>query len=87
MEKLDKYLNQIQEAYGTSTVRRSGPKKLRSSAGTIAVSLARKKDDPLYKRMIFHKHKYIEYKMHLERKYKSKSYSLARQKSAHYRRH
>lgn len=51
------------------------------SAGAIGVSLARQKNDPLYKKMMLHKQKYIQTKKQLQKKYKSKANMLARKRA------
>ena len=83
---LNDVLNNLNiESYSTSTVRRGRPQKLKTAAGSIGVSLARQQDDPLYKKMIFHKHMYMDYKEKLQRKYKSRALSLARKKASTYK--
>ena len=72
-------------AYRTSTIKRGRAQKLGSSRGTIAISLARKQNDPLYKKMKRYKDLYKQSKSQLERKYASKSRSLAMQKASSYR--
>jgi len=72
-------------SYRTSTIKRGRTQKLGSSKATIAVSLARKKNDPLYKKMIRYKGLYKDAKKQLERKYAPKSRSLALQKAMNYK--
>jgi len=78
---LDSYLNILNESYTSTLTKRGRSQKIKTTAGSIGVSLAKKKNDPLYKRMIFHKHMYIKFKEQLQRKYKSKALTLARQKA------
>ena len=85
MNIIDEYLKSIlNESYTSSTIKRGRQQKLKSTAGRIGVSLAKKKDDPLYKKMIFHKHMYMKYKEELQKKYKSKANTLARQRASNY---
>lgn len=72
-------------AYRTSTIKRGRAQKLGSSRGTIAISLARQKNDPEYKRMMKFKSLYKQSKARVERKYSSKSRALAMQKASSYR--
>lgn len=72
-------------AYRTSTIKRGRAQKLGSSKGTIAISLARKKNDPLYQKMIRYKGLYKTTKNQIEKKYASKSRTLAMQKAMGYK--
>lgn len=70
MELIEKYLIKIFE----STKRRSisaisRQAKIQRATGSIATSIARSKNDPIYKKMLFHKHKWQEYKKQLMKKY------------------
>ena len=59
--KVDDYLEKIiDESYTTSLTKRSRVQKTKTAAGSIGVSLARKKDDPLYKKMIYYIKKCFE---------------------------
>jgi len=78
MSLLQKYLKLLTEGYKQSTIRRTRQNKINSSTGTIAVSMAREKNDSLYRRMIMYKKLYIMAKKQLERKYRSKSTQRAR---------
>lgn len=81
---LDEYLEEIlNENYSSSTTKRTQTQKLRSSAGSIGTALAKSKNDPIYNKMIYHKHMYLKLKEQLQKKYKSKSMSLARKKASH----
>jgi hypothetical protein len=81
MTKFDDYLNEVLNEYSSSMTKRTNIQKLRSSAGSIGTSLAKKQNDPLYKKMIYYKHLYLETKAKLQKKYKSKSMAMARKKS------
>ena len=85
MIDLNNYLNFLTESYTATTMRRNRAQKTKAAAGAIGVSLARKKDDPLYKKMIYYKKLYKENKEKLQRKYKSKALSLARQKASSFK--
>lgn len=52
--------------------------KIKRATGVMATSVARKKNDPLYKRMMFHKKKWQEYKNQLMKKYSARVRSKAR---------
>ena len=83
--KLEKYLNYLDEAYGTSTVKRKKLSKMHASAGAIAFALAKKNNDPLYRKMKFHKEMYKKTKKQLQQKYKTKANQMARERAAHYK--
>ena len=53
-------------------------------SSSIGTALARKKNDPLYKKMIFYKHMYLKTKEQLQKKYRSQSMTLARKKASKY---
>jgi hypothetical protein len=65
-----------------TSIKRNRMQKTKAAVGAIGVSLAKKKHDPLYKKMIFYKDKYKQTKDQLQKKYKSKSMVLARQKAS-----
>jgi len=51
---INNYLKEIcNEAYTSTITKRGRAQKIKTTAGTIGVSLARKKNDPLYKKMIY----------------------------------
>lgn len=83
--ELKEYLQYLDESYGTSTVKRSKLSKTHASAGAIAFSLARKNNDPLYRKMKFHKDMYKETKRKLQLKYKTKANQMARERASHYK--
>jgi hypothetical protein len=82
---LEKYLLYLDEAYGTSTVKRKKLSKLHASAGSIAFAIAKKNNDPLYRKMKFHKDMYKKTKKQLQQKYKTKANQLARERAASYK--
>lgn len=52
---INNYLKEIcNEAYTSTITKRGRAQKIKTTAGAIGVSLARKKDDPLYKKMIYY---------------------------------
>ena len=65
MTILNEYLDYLNESYSSTTTRRGRAQKTKSTAGSIGVSLARKKNDALYKRMIYQKHMYMKTKEYL----------------------
>ncbi len=75
----------VSEGYRTSMTKRGRQQKTKSTAGTIATSLARKRNDPQYKKMIYFKQQYIKQKKQLQQRYKSKALALARQKAQKYK--
>jgi len=79
------YFTFLEEGYSSSITKRTRADKVRSTAGTIAVSQAKKKSDPLYKKMMYQKQMYLKTKEQLQRKYKSKALSLARQRASIYK--
>jgi len=86
MTTLESYLQYIQaEGYKQSMVKRGRAQKTRSTAGTVAASLARKKNDPQYKKMIYYKQQYLKQKKAVQQKYKSKAMQIARQKAQKYK--
>ena len=83
---LDNYLTLLQsESYRPSILKRNRTHKTKSTAGVIANSLAKKQNDPLYKRMKFYRSLYMKTKEQIQRKYKSKSMNLARQRASNYK--
>jgi GTP-sensing pleiotropic transcriptional regulator CodY len=81
MTILERYLDFLNESYTTTLTKRGRQQKIKTTAGSIGISLARKKNDPLYKKMIYQKHMYMKTKQQLQKKYKSKANLLARQKA------
>jgi len=84
--KLDDYLKDIlDESYSSTITKRGRNQKINTTAGSIGVSLARQKDDPLYTKMMYYKHMYMKTKEQLQRKYHSKALSLARKKATNFK--
>jgi hypothetical protein len=85
MNTMDDYLEFLIESYTATTTKRGRSQKIKSTTGLIGVSLARKKNDPMYIRMMYHKHMYMKLKEQLQKKYKSKATVLARQRANEYK--
>lgn len=68
----------LQEIKKRSVTSISRQTKIKRATGVMATTVARKKNDPLYKRMMFHKNKWKEYKEQLMKKYSARVRSLAR---------
>jgi hypothetical protein len=82
MTIIERYLSFLTESYTTSLTKRGRQQKIKTTAGAIGVSLARKKNDALYRKMIYQKHMYMKTKEQLQKKYKSKANVLARQRAS-----
>jgi hypothetical protein len=85
MKLYQKFLFELNESYSSTISKRNRAQKTRSSAGVIAVSLARKQNDPLYRKMKLYKKLYMTNKKALQKKYKSKSNILARQRASEFK--
>jgi hypothetical protein len=86
MINIDNYLNEIcNESYSSTMTKRGRIQKTSTTTGAIGVALARQKNDPLYRKMIYYKHLYQKTKEQLQRKYKSRASSLARKKASSYK--
>jgi len=79
--KISEYLTYIQEAKKTSrrVVTYSRRTKIKRATGQMSTAFARKKNDPMYKRMIYHKKQYLKLRDALHRRYASKVRQRARQ--------
>lgn len=71
---LDELLNEV----GTSTVRVTRKKKLKMLSGLSSVRVAKKKDDPLYKKYKRYREMALKAKRKLMKKYSSRGKSIAR---------
>ena len=83
---IDSYLNILDESYSSSSIRRTSVNKTSSTTGAIEFALARKANDPLYRKMQMYRELYLAAKGQIKRKYKSKATALARQRAAKYKR-
>ena len=68
-------LNEVKKRSVTSISRQT---KIKRATGVMATSVARKKNDPIYTKMMFHKKKWKEYKNQLMKKYSARVRSQAR---------
>jgi len=78
---IDKYLEEIQninEIKKRSVTAISRQTKIKRATGVMATTVARKKNDPIYVKMMFHKKKWQEYKIQLMKKYSARVRSAAR---------
>lgn len=83
--KLEEYLDDLQESYSSSSVRRTSINKTSSTTGAIELALARKANDPLYRKMQMYRELYMAEKSQIKKKYKSKATALARQRASKYK--
>jgi hypothetical protein len=74
---LEEYLDHIFEAKRTSMTRITRQTKIRKATGQLSSIMARKKHDPLYKLMMFHRDKYLKYREQVYKKYASRVRSKA----------
>ena len=81
MDLIDIYLEEIQninEIKKRSVTAISRQTKIKRATGVMATTVARKKNDPLYSRMLFHKKMWKKYKDQLQKKYSARVRSKAR---------
>jgi hypothetical protein len=79
MSILDEYLNVLTEKpkrTTRSTVSRDT--KIKRATGQMGTSMARKKNDPLYKRMVYFRDQYFKYREMIRKKYSPRVRSRAR---------
>jgi len=72
---VDNILDEIKTTSSSDITRQS---KIKRSAGQMASAQARKHNDPLYKRMIYFKEKYYQFKEKVHQKYGPRVRSKAR---------
>lgn len=70
--------NKILEAKRTTTSKVSKKGKIKRHEGRLVSSAAKKSNDPMYKRMKYHKDKYMELKEKLKKKYEARVRAKAR---------
>lgn len=75
---IDEYLEEIQEAKRTSRTTISRQTKIKRATGQLASVAARKRNDPLYKRMVKYRELYYKYRAMLHAKYSPRVRSKAR---------
>ncbi|MCF8019893.1 MAG: hypothetical protein K9L62_10880 [Vallitaleaceae bacterium] len=79
MSVLDEYLNVLTEKpkrTTRSTISRNT--KIKRATGQMGTSMARKKNDPLYKRMVYFRDQYFKYREMIRKKYSPRVRSRAR---------
>ncbi len=78
MDILDSYLNDLQEGKRTTVSKITRGTKIKRATGQMSTSAARKKNDPLYKRMIYFRDQYYKYRDKIHKKYAPRVRSRAR---------
>ena len=78
MIDLDTYLEKLQEAKKTTRTTISRQTKIKRATGQLASVAARKRNDPAYKRMVYHRNLYYQYRDQVHRKYSPRVRSKAR---------
>jgi len=79
MDLLDQYLNILNEKpkrTTRSTISRNT--KIKRATGQMGTAMARKKNDPMYKRMIYFRDNYFKYREMIRKKYSPRVRSRAR---------
>lgn len=72
------YLDEIEEAKRTSRSTITRQTKIKRATGQLATSMARKKNDPIYKRMIYFRTQFYKYREMIRKKYSPRVRSRAR---------
>ena len=75
---LEYYLMWIQESKKTSISKITRQTKIDRATGQLASIEARKKNDPIYKKMIFYREQYFKYRELIHKKYSPRVRSKAR---------
>ena len=76
---LNEYLDYLEEKpKRTSRSTISRDTKIKRATGQIGTAMARKKNDPLYKRMIYFREQYFKYREMIRKKYSPRVRSQAR---------
>ena len=78
MDMLDEYLEELNEAKRTSRTVISRNTKIKRATGQLATVAARKRNDPIYHRMVKYRELYYKYREQLKRKYSPRVRSRAR---------
>lgn len=79
MKFLDEYLEYLEEKpkrTTRSTISRNT--KIKRATGQMGTAMARKKNDPMYKRMIYFRDNYFKYREMIRKKYSPRVRSRAR---------
>ena len=73
MTDLDHFIEEIlEESKHTSFIPVSRQTKILKASGHLASTQARKRNDPLYKKMIFHRELYYKYRDLVHKKYEAR---------------
>lgn len=76
---LEEYLTLLQEKpKRTSRSTISRQTKIKRATGNLATSMARQKNDPIYKRMVYFRTQYYKYREMIRKKYSPRVRSKAR---------
>lgn len=76
---LEEYLQYLEEKpKKTSRTTISRNTKIKRATGQLGTVMARQKNDPIYKKMVFYREMYFKYREMLHRKYSPKVRSKAR---------
>ena len=79
LENLDKFYHELlDEAKRTSVSKISRQAKIKRATGQLAHGVAKKRNDPMYKKMIYHRDKYRELRAKITKKYSSRDRSKTR---------
>jgi hypothetical protein len=76
--KVTEYLNSLDESKLTSKATITGQSKIKRAAGQLSSIAARKRNDPLYKRMVKYRDLYHKYRNMIHDKYGPRVRSQAR---------
>jgi len=76
---LDEYLQYLEEKpKRTTRTAISRDTKIKRAAGVLGTSMARRKNDPIYKRMVYFRTQYFKYREMIRKKYNPRVRSQAR---------
>jgi hypothetical protein len=76
---IDEYLELLQEKpKRTTRTSISRDTKIKRAAGVLGTSMARHKNDPIYKRMVYFRDQYYKYREMIRKKYNPRVRSQAR---------
>jgi len=76
LEEYLQYLEEKPKRTTRSTISRQT--KIKRATGVLGTSMARKKNDPIYKRMIYFRDQYFKYREMIRKKYSPRVRSQAR---------
>jgi hypothetical protein len=72
------FLDNIQEGKRTTRSAHSRQRKIKQATSSMATTMAKKKNDPMYKRMIYFRDQYFKYRAMIHKKYSPRTRSKAR---------